>query len=155
MTAVHAPMGPGHLAAYREPWVEVKLGTPPFACLEAFTPGWRSWAGFCRDAARSLDLTQAAAVPVLDRRSGEHPSSGWPAPARGALLACRSHCGLRLPFFSTGLCNGYFRRGPGCGVMYSGENRYCQKKTFQKGRNGTKARSMGREQNSFRTRISK
>ena len=53
VTAVHAPMGPGRLAACREPWVEVKLGTPPRTCLEAFTPQEQPSAGFCRDLDRA------------------------------------------------------------------------------------------------------
>ena len=32
VTATQPLMSPGHLAACREPWVEVKLGTPPHTC---------------------------------------------------------------------------------------------------------------------------
>ena len=40
VTAMQPLMSSGHLAACREPWVEVKVGTPPRTCLEAFTPQW-------------------------------------------------------------------------------------------------------------------
>ena len=53
VTAVHLPMGPGRLAACRELWVEVKLGTPPHTCLEAFMPQEQPSAGFCRDLDRA------------------------------------------------------------------------------------------------------
>ena len=48
-------------------------------------------AGFYSSAARSSDLTQAAAFPVSDPTSGRRTCKGWPTPAIAAKISRSSH----------------------------------------------------------------
>ena len=62
-----------------------------------FGRGYQDWAGFYSSAARSSDLTQAAAFRVSDPTSGRRTCKGWPTPAVGAKISRSSHLGPGRP----------------------------------------------------------
>ena len=56
-----------------------------------FGRGHPEMAGFYSSAARSSDLTQAAAFPVSDPTRGRRTCKGWPTPAISAKISRSSH----------------------------------------------------------------
>ena len=107
VTAMQPLMSPGHLAACREPWVMTKVCTPPAHLLSAFSVVARAPAGFCKQTHQTWPRTLPCGTGVFVAGCRSKPSSSAPAPRPRPPDFSGSHCGLRLLFFATGLCNGY------------------------------------------------
>ena len=97
VTAMQPLMSSGHLAACREPWVEVKLGTPPHTCLEAFTPQEQPSAGFCRDLDRTLTVTTSSGCSLGLSRCGTASCRSGAAPAPAAKICWQARFASILP----------------------------------------------------------